>query len=167
MHGNILIHLSAVAVGITIPSLSKSDHLPWERPPLLLPWPPAALGRSGGGLFPNVPMVTHTGKTARFFDDVIKSEVVAINFIYTYCLNMFGLKTVRLHEVQRILLGWVGRAALSIRSPSALSAILNYSLFQILRYECSIQKLPPFASNKYLKTLQLIDLHSIFILRYP
>jgi protein SCO1 len=63
----------------------------------------------GADYFPNVPLVTHTGKTVRFFDDVIKGKVVAINFIYTNCPDMCSLETARLREVQRILGDRVGR----------------------------------------------------------
>ncbi len=75
--------------------------------------PPPAAG-SGGSVwgadyFPNIPLVSHTGKTLRFFDDVIKGKVVAINFIYTNCPDMCALETARLREVQRILGDRVGR----------------------------------------------------------
>ena len=47
---------------------------------------PAASSGSGGSIwgadyFPNIPLVTHEGKKVRFFDDVIKGKVVALNFI--------------------------------------------------------------------------------------
>lgn len=75
---------------------------------------PATTAGSGGAVwgadyFPNVPLVTHTGKTVRFFDDVIKGKVVAINFIYTNCPDACALETARLREVQKILGDRVGR----------------------------------------------------------
>jgi protein SCO1 len=81
---------------------------------LLFSGGPAAAAGGGGSVwgadyFPNVPLVTHTGKTVRFFDDVIKGKVVAINFIYTNCPDMCALETARLREVQRILGDRVGR----------------------------------------------------------
>ena len=75
------------------------------------PAAPAGSGSSvwGADYFPNIPLVTHTGKTLRFYDDVIKGKVVAINFIYTNCPDMCALETARLREVQRILGDRVGR----------------------------------------------------------
>ena len=63
----------------------------------------------GADYFPNVPLVTHEGKTVRFFDDLIKDKVVAVNFIYTSCPDVCPLETARLREVQEILGDRVGR----------------------------------------------------------
>lgn len=63
----------------------------------------------GADYFPNIPLVTHEGKTVRFFDDLIKDKVVAINFIYTSCPDACGLETARLLEVQKILGDRVGK----------------------------------------------------------
>ena len=63
----------------------------------------------GADYFPNVPLVTHEGKTVRFFDDLIKDKVVAINFIYTHCPDACPLETARLREVQKILGDRVGQ----------------------------------------------------------
>lgn len=35
--------------------------------------------------FPNVELQTHEGETVRFYDDLIRGKVVAINFMYTSC----------------------------------------------------------------------------------
>jgi len=75
---------------------------------------PAAAAGDGGSIwgadyFPNVPLVTHEGKTVRFFDDLIKGKVVAINFIYTSCPDACPLETASLREVQEILGDQVGR----------------------------------------------------------
>ena len=75
--------------------------------------PAAAAGDAGSiwgaDYFPNVPLVTHEGKTVRFFDDLIKGKVVAINFIYTTCPDVCPLETANLREVQEILGDQVGR----------------------------------------------------------
>lgn len=63
----------------------------------------------GANYFPNIPLVTHEGKTVRFFDDLIKGKVVAINFIYTSCPDVCPLETAMLREVQEILGDRVGR----------------------------------------------------------
>jgi protein SCO1/2 len=63
----------------------------------------------GADYFPNIPLVTHEGKKVRFFDDVIKDKVVAINFIFTRCPDACPLETARLREVQKILGDRVGQ----------------------------------------------------------
>ena len=63
----------------------------------------------GANYFPNIPLVTHEGKPVRFFDDLIKGKVVAINFIYTSCPDVCPLETATLREVQEILGDRVGR----------------------------------------------------------
>ena len=63
----------------------------------------------GADYFPNVPLVTHEGKTVRFFDDLIRDKVVVINFIYTVCPDTCPLETARLARVQKILGDRVGR----------------------------------------------------------
>ena len=63
----------------------------------------------GADYFPNVPLVSHEGKTVRFFDDLIKDKVVVINFIFTSCPDFCPLETARLREVQKILGDRVGQ----------------------------------------------------------
>jgi copper(I)-binding protein/cytochrome oxidase Cu insertion factor (SCO1/SenC/PrrC family) len=57
----------------------------------------------GADYFPNIPLTTHDGKTVRFFDDLIKDKIVAINFIYTHCPDTCPLETAQLVQVQNIL----------------------------------------------------------------
>ncbi len=57
----------------------------------------------GANYFPNVPLTTHDGRTVRFFDDMIKDKVVAINFIYTTCPDACPMETARLLEVHELL----------------------------------------------------------------
>lgn len=75
--------------------------------------PAAAAGDAGSiwgaDYFPNIPLVTHEGKSVRFFDDLIKGKVVAINFIFTNCPDVCPLETAMLREVQEILGDRVGR----------------------------------------------------------
>jgi len=63
----------------------------------------------GAGYFPNVPLVNQDGKTLRFYDDLIKDKVVAINFIYTSCGDMCPLETAKLRQVQQMLGELVGK----------------------------------------------------------
>lgn len=57
----------------------------------------------GEQYFPNTTLITHEGKPVKFFDDLIKDKVVAINFIYTSCPDVCPLETAQLIRVQRIL----------------------------------------------------------------
>jgi len=57
----------------------------------------------GANYFPNVPLTTQDGKEVRFFDDLIKDKVVAINFIYTRCPDTCPLETAQLVRVQNIM----------------------------------------------------------------
>ncbi len=38
----------------------------------------SAGSRWGADYFPNVPLITHDGKTVRFYDDLLKGKIVAI-----------------------------------------------------------------------------------------
>lgn len=57
----------------------------------------------GRDYFTNTPLTTHDGRQVRFFDDLIKDKVVAINFIFTSCTDSCPLETARLREVQNLL----------------------------------------------------------------
>lgn len=59
--------------------------------------------------FPNVQLVTQDGKKVRFYDDVIKGKVVAINFIYTSCPDVCPLDTAALRRVQKLLGNRMGK----------------------------------------------------------
>ena len=74
----------------------------------------ATAGSDGGSVwgasyFPDAPLITHQGKTVRFFTDLVKGKVVVINFIYTSCPDECALETARLAEVQKILGDRVGK----------------------------------------------------------
>ena len=70
---------------------------------------PASTSPWDGTYFPNLPVVTHDGRTLRFYDDLIKDKIVVINFIYTSCANICPLTTARLAEVKDRLGDAVGR----------------------------------------------------------
>ncbi len=65
--------------------------------------------RWGADYFPNVPLVTQDGKTVHLYDDLLKGKTVAINLIYTHCLDSCPLETARLAQVQRMLGDRVGK----------------------------------------------------------
>lgn len=58
--------------------------------------------------FPNVQLVTQNGNKVRFYDDLIKGKIVAIDLIYTSCEYACPLETARLVQVQKKLGDRVG-----------------------------------------------------------
>lgn len=78
--------------GMTLKQVSKPDV-------------PAATAssQSGGSHFPNVELITQNGKKVRFYDDLIKGKVVAIDLIYTTCKYNCPLETARLVQLQKLL----------------------------------------------------------------
>jgi len=58
---------------------------------------------SSSSHFPNVELITHEGKKVRFYDDLIKGKVVAIELMYTTCKYNCPLETARLVQLQKML----------------------------------------------------------------
>ena len=52
---------------------------------------------------PNVELTTHEGRTVRFYEDLVKGQVVAINFMFTTCGNTCPLITEYLAVAQKAL----------------------------------------------------------------
>jgi cytochrome oxidase Cu insertion factor (SCO1/SenC/PrrC family)/mono/diheme cytochrome c family protein len=69
----------------------------------------ASAARRGANYFPNLPVVTHEGKTLRFYEDLVKGKIVVINFIYTSCPDICSLSTATMALVQKWLGERVGR----------------------------------------------------------
>lgn len=59
--------------------------------------------------FPNVTLYTHEGEAVRFYDDLIRDKVVAINMMYAQCGDTCPKTTANLREVQKMLGERVGR----------------------------------------------------------
>ena len=57
----------------------------------------------GRDYFPNHRLTTHDGEPLKFFDDIIKDKVVAINFIFTSCTDICPMETARLASVFNLL----------------------------------------------------------------
>lgn len=55
------------------------------------------------GYFPNTTVLTHDGRKLRFYDDVVKGKVVAINMMYTACAGICPGNTANLKLVQEEL----------------------------------------------------------------
>jgi protein SCO1/2 len=62
-----------------------------------------------GDYFPNIVLQDQDGKSVRFYDDLIRNKVVAINFIFTTCTDVCPLDTAQLRAVQKQLGDRVGR----------------------------------------------------------
>jgi protein SCO1 len=65
--------------------------------------------RPGTNHFPNVTLTTQEGKRVRFYDDLIKGKIVAINFIYVHCEFSCPLETARLAQVGQLLDARMGK----------------------------------------------------------
>ncbi|MBL8498615.1 SCO family protein [Nitrosomonas sp. JL21] len=59
--------------------------------------------------FPNVTLYTHEGEAVRFYDDLIRDKVVAINMMYSDCAGICPVATANLLRVQQMLGDRVGR----------------------------------------------------------
>ena len=53
--------------------------------------------------FPNLELVTHEGKSVRFYDDILRDRKVVINFTYTVCSNICTPVTQNILGAQRLL----------------------------------------------------------------
>ena len=65
--------------------------------------------RWGANYFPDVKLTTHEGKEVRFYEDLLKGKIVAINLIYTTCKYACPLETARLAQVQKLVGDRMGR----------------------------------------------------------
>src|SRR5262247_4098865 len=93
MQRHLLAALAAAAALMTaVPSLLQAQGRPW-----------------GENYFPNLSVVTHEGKTVRFYDDLIKGKMVIVSFIYTSCPDICPLSTARMAQVEEKLGNRVGR----------------------------------------------------------
>jgi protein SCO1/2 len=62
------------------------------------------------GFLPNVPLITHTNRKVRFYDDLIRDRTVLINFMYVECTDGFcPTGTATLRKVQDLLGSRMGR----------------------------------------------------------
>lgn len=61
------------------------------------------------GYFPNIELIDQDGNAQRFYDDVIKGKVVALNFIYTKCTDVCPVDTAQMRQVAELLGDRLGR----------------------------------------------------------
>ncbi|TMB57591.1 MAG: SCO family protein [Deltaproteobacteria bacterium] len=79
------------------------------RPPEPPPTPPNVVATIREQQLPNIELVTHEGRRVRFYDDLVKGRVVAINFMFATCRNACPESTQHLVEVQHALGDRMGR----------------------------------------------------------
>jgi protein SCO1/2 len=92
MRSKTLVGIAAVALWLTAAIPAAAQNSRW-----------------GANYFPNVTLTAHDGSTVRFYDDLIKGKIVAINLIYTTCKYACPLETARLAQVQRVIGDRMGR----------------------------------------------------------
>jgi protein SCO1/2 len=78
-------------------------------PPWAVPGPPDRVALIRDEHLPNVELITHEGRRVRFYDDLVKDRVVAINFMFATCRRSCPDAVKNLREVQRELGDRVGR----------------------------------------------------------
>jgi protein SCO1/2 len=74
-----------------------------KRQPAPAPAETRAATPWGVNYFPNVALTNQDGKTLRFYDDVLKDKIVAIDLIYTNCVDKCPLETAMLVQVKKML----------------------------------------------------------------
>jgi len=82
---------------------------PREQPAAAAPTPPDPVATIREQHLPNIELVTHEGRRVRFYDDLVKGRVVAINFMFATCRNACPESTQHLVEVQHALGDRMGR----------------------------------------------------------
>jgi protein SCO1 len=61
------------------------------------------------GYFPNSVVHTHDGRKLRFYDEVVKGKVIAVNMMYTACTGICPSNTANLMRVQEALSDQLGK----------------------------------------------------------
>ncbi len=92
-----LLGLGALAVSGALAGLTVGPVLPATHA-----GPPTAVERIRAAL-PNVTLVTQAGKAVKFYDDLVKDQIVAINFMYTSCRNSCPVTALHLNIAQQDL----------------------------------------------------------------
>jgi protein SCO1/2 len=95
----LLVGLSAGAVGMLV--AARRTDAPDARSVRRVEWTP--------GQIPNPVVHTHDGRKVRFYDDLIRDKVVAINMTYLSCSGICPAATGNLLRVQRLLGDRAGR----------------------------------------------------------
>ena len=107
--------LLVLLLGLIVGGSSAGERAPSpsvERtaaPGRAVPAPPDRVALIREQHLPNVELITHEGRTVRFYDDLVKGKVVAINFMFTRCSRFCPITTAKLATVQAGLAERLGR----------------------------------------------------------
>jgi protein SCO1/2 len=91
--------LAPLAVGLAAPA--RAEERKWADIP-----PRESIRKR---YFPDVPLLTHEGKTVRFYDDLVKDKMVVFNFMYATCTGICPTVMTNLSRVRKVLGDRVGR----------------------------------------------------------
>ena len=100
------------ALALDVGPPARRDWLRWMAGGALLAGLDAGAApvpRRSSVRFPNVPVVTHEGRTLRFYDDLVRGRSVVFNMMYTVCTNRCPISTANLLQVQQSLGPRLGR----------------------------------------------------------
>jgi protein SCO1/2 len=96
--------------------MERRDFLGLALAPLLLAAPayaakaPQRSAAARSGFMPNVPVVTHTGRRVRFYDDLVRDRIVMLNMFLVECTDgQCPTATATLRKVQDLLGERMGR----------------------------------------------------------
>jgi len=106
----------ACLLALTVPACSRpaaetarSERAGRATPNVGRPGPPDRVALIRERHLPNIGLTTHEGRSVRFYDDLVKGKVVAINFMFTSCHENCPLATANLVAVQKMLGERAGR----------------------------------------------------------
>lgn len=102
---SLVLLLALLTVGCTGPGSDRSSPAEAKA----APGPPDRVAVIREQHLPNVELVTHQGRTVRFYDDLVKGKIVAINFMFATCQKACTAATEHLVEVQKSLGDRMGR----------------------------------------------------------
>jgi protein SCO1/2 len=98
--------LAFTACGCSWPTAERALSRPDQK---RLPGQPNRVALIREQHLPNIELVTHEGRSVRFYDDLVKGRVVAINFMFTTCHERCPIATANLVAVQKDLGERAGR----------------------------------------------------------
>lgn len=82
--------------------------------PTAAPARPSASERSAKDYQPNLALVSHEGRTVRFYDDVLKDRIVLLNTMFTTCAGICPPITGNLLAVQKALAPYLGKQVIMV-----------------------------------------------------
>ena len=82
---------------------SQTATVPATAATPAVPPPTRSAGADGARYFTNLPLTTQDKRTVRFYDDMIKNQVVLINVMFAGCSSVCSATTSNLASVQELL----------------------------------------------------------------